>query len=295
MFPKLITIHGFVLPTYGVLVAMGFISGLLVAIHLSQREGLDREKIYNLGIYVALAGMLGSKLFLLIQDRKYYFAHPGDLFSMATLQSGGIFYGGLLTAIAVAAWYSLKGHIPFLKLGDAFAPGIALGHAFGRLGCFSAGCCWGKPTNLPWGVTFTDPYANEVVGVPLGVPLHPTQIYEAIGEAIIFAILYANYRRKKFDGQVLGWYLLMYPTVRLLVEFLRTHVDEALLWNTISDAQLISILLIGMGFWLLWLGPYRRRELIPVTASGSMLSASAAGSRKAGTSRSARAEKLRGR
>lgn len=265
MFPKLLTIHSFVLPTYGVLVAIGFISGIAVAVHLAQCEVLSKEAIYNLGIYLALAGMIGSKLFLLIQDRAYYWDNPRQIFSYSTLQSGGIFYGGLLVAIAVAVWFSHSSRIPFVKMGDVFSPGIALGHAFGRLGCFSAGCCWGKPTSLPWGVTFTEPYSHDLVGVPLGVKIHPTQIYEAISEVIIFLILFFGYRRKRFDGQILGWYLLLYPTVRFLVEFLREHDGEAFFWGTISDAQAISLALIGAGVWILWLGPYRRRVLQPAS------------------------------
>ena len=262
MFPKLLSFHSFVLPTYGLLVATGFVAGLAVSIHLAQREGLDKEKIYNLGIYLALAGMIGAKLFLLFQDRDYYRLNPRQIFSLSTLQSGGIFYGGLLTAIVAALWYTRKSRMPFLKMADAFSPGIALGHAFGRLGCFAAGCCWGKPTSMPWGVTFTNRYSNEVVGVPLGISLHPTQLYEAAAEFVIFALLYLGYRRKRFDGQILGWYLLLYPTARFLVEFLRTHAGEALLWGgAISDAQAISLLLIGLGVWLLWLSPASRQTL----------------------------------
>ena len=271
MFPKLLTIHSFVLPTYGLLVATGFVAGLAIALGLSQRAGLEREKIYNLGIYLVLAGMVGSKLFLLYQDRDYYWNNPKEIFSLSTLQSGGVFYGGLLTAIAVAVWYARKGHIPFLKMADAFAPGIALGHAFGRLGCFAAGCCWGNPTSLPWGVTFSDPYSHEIVGVPLGTPLHPTQLYESAAEALIFVFLYLRYRHKRFDGQILGWYLLLYPTARFFVEFLRSHEGEAFFWgNTISDAQAISVLLVGFAVWLLWINPSRRQALFaasPVSVS----------------------------
>ncbi|OFW35642.1 MAG: hypothetical protein A3J28_12545 [Acidobacteria bacterium RIFCSPLOWO2_12_FULL_60_22] len=253
MFPKLFTYDSFVLPTYGLLVALGFGAGLAVAVKLAGRAGLDKERTFNLGIYLALAGMLGAKVFLVLQDWDYYRENPRQIFSFSTLQSGGIFYGGFLVALAVAVAYVRWERLPFLKTGDAFAPGIALGHAFGRLGCFAAGCCWGQPSNLPWAVTFQDPYAHEVVGVPLDVRLHPTQLYEAGALLLIFAFLYWLHGRKRFDGQVLGWYLLLYPAARFGVEFLRDHSENAwLLGNRLSDAQGVSLVLMAAGLWLLW-------------------------------------------
>jgi phosphatidylglycerol:prolipoprotein diacylglycerol transferase len=275
MFPKLLDFDSFVVPTYGVLVVAGLLTGLFVASRLAQREGLDADRVYNLGVYVALGGILGSKLFLVLQEWDFYLRNPGQLFSFATLQSGGIFYGGLLCAIAVGLWYTRSRNMPFLRMADAFAPGIALGHAFGRLGCFSAGCCWGEPTSLPWAVTFTNPYSHEVVGVPLGVPLHPTQLYEAGALLVIFFVLYRWFSAKQFDGQILGAYLLLYSVTRFLVEFLRSHSPEAQLWGgeellfggPLSAAQGISIALFCVAVWLLWLGPYRRQQSVPGLAS----------------------------
>ncbi|HLA40377.1 MAG TPA: prolipoprotein diacylglyceryl transferase [Candidatus Glassbacteria bacterium] len=260
MFPRLISVGSFDLPTYGVLVVSGLIAGLFFASRLGEREGMKRDDVYNLGIYLALAGILGSKLALILQESAYYYRNPGQLFSMSTLQSGGVFYGGLILAILVGFWYTRRHHLPFLKTSDAFAPGIAIGHAIGRLGCFSAGCCWGLPTSLPWGVTFTDQYSHDAVGVPLGVALHPTQLYESAAELLIFIFLYSQYRKKQFDGQMLGWYLVLYSTARLLVEFLRHHDPEAMIFGSLSDAQGISLVLIGIGAWLLWLRPHRREQ-----------------------------------
>ena len=260
MFPTLISIGSFDIPTYGVLVATGLIAGLYFAARLGEREGMQRDTVYNLGIYLALAGILGSKLALILQERDYYFLNPRQLFSMSTLQSGGVFYGGLILALLVGWWYTRRKQLPFLKTADAFAPGIAIGHAIGRLGCFSAGCCWGLPTSLPWGVTFTDPHSHATVGVPLGVALHPTQLYESAAELAIFFFLYSQYRKKQFDGQMLGWYLVLYSSARFLVEFLRHHDAEAMLFGVLSDAQGISLLLIAIGGWLLWARPQRRRQ-----------------------------------
>ena len=252
MFPRLLTYESFALPTYGVLVALGFVAGLAVAVRLAGREGFDKDRIFNLGVYLALTGMIGAKIFLVAQDWDYYSANPRQIFSFSTLQSGGIFFGGLLVAIAFAVLYLRRAQLPFLKMGDSFVPGIALGHAFGRLGCFAAGCCWGEPSGLPWAVTFSDPYAHQIVGVPLGVDLHPTQLYESAALLLIFAFLYRLHARKQFDGQVLGWYLLLYPAARFTIEFARDHASNAWLWqNRLSDAQGVSLLLIVTGAWLL--------------------------------------------
>ena len=268
MFPQLFSYGSFALPTYGLLVASGFAIGLATALHLARREGLNKAAIYNLGIYVALAALLGAKLLLIVQDMDYYRQNTSALFSFSTIQSGGIFYGGLIGGIGMALWYGRRVRLPFLKTADAFAPGIALGHFFGRLGCFAAGCCWGEPTTLPWGITFTNPHSHQTVGVPLGVALHPTQLYEAAAELAIFVLLYRLYRQKRFHGQILGWYLLLYPAARFIIEFVRSHSEAAYFGGQMfSLAQWAGLLLVSLAVWLLWLGPYSRQRLEPVSAS----------------------------
>jgi phosphatidylglycerol:prolipoprotein diacylglycerol transferase len=124
---------------------------------------------------------------------------------------------------------------------------VALGHAIGRLGCFSSGCCWGKPTALPWGVTFTDPYAHEMFGVPLGVPLHPTQLYEAAAEALIFTFLMRRWKKRAFDGQIVALYLALYGAARLLIELVRDDPDRGFLFGgLLSTSQFIALLMIGL-------------------------------------------------
>jgi phosphatidylglycerol:prolipoprotein diacylglycerol transferase len=252
------------MPTYGLLVATGLIVGLIIAARLGQREGMDKETLYNFGVYLALAGILGSKLALILQEADFYWENPGRLFTLSTLQSGGIFYGGLILGILTAIWYTHRHHLSFLKLGDVFAPGVAVGHSIGRLGCFAAGCCWGEETTMPWGVTFTDPHAHETVGVPLNVALHPTQLYEAAAELAIFLFLYSQFRKKQFDGQILGWYLFLYSIARFVIEIFRSHEVDAVLWQGgLSAAQGISIVLFGIGVWLLWLRPHREQQPSP--------------------------------
>jgi phosphatidylglycerol:prolipoprotein diacylglycerol transferase len=241
------------LPTYGFLVATGVLVGLMVAARLAQRQGQDPEKAWNLGILAVLSAIVGAKVLLVVNDWSFYASHPRELFSLSMLQAGGVFYGGLLAAIAVSVWYIRRNHMPVLRTCDAFAPGIALGHAIGRIGCFAAGCCYGKPTSLPWGVTFTNPLAHELVGTPLNVHIHPTQLYESAVELINFFILYWLIRHKKFEGQVIGAYMFLYGFARYFLEFVRDDPERGSVFGgMMTGTQLISIILVVAG-GLLWL------------------------------------------
>jgi phosphatidylglycerol:prolipoprotein diacylglycerol transferase len=253
VFPKLIQIGDFFIPTYGLLVALGFLAGLWVAGRLAQSRGMAPQLITDLGIYVALAGLLGAKLTMLLYDLPYFLSHPGEIFTMATLQAGGVFHGGLILALLVAVWYVRKRKLQFLPVADVFAPGIALGHAIGRLGCFAAGCCWGAACDRPWAVTFTNPDAHELVGVPLGVPLHPSQLYEASAEALIFALLYWRFRQGTHaPGHIISLYLVLYPTARFFIEFVRTHEQADPFGWGLSLAQWVALALVSVGAVLAW-------------------------------------------
>jgi phosphatidylglycerol:prolipoprotein diacylglycerol transferase len=211
------------------------------------RAGLNAEHITNLGLYCALAALAGAKLMMLVVDAGYYWEHPRRILSLETLQAGGVFYGGLLGALAVAAWYLRKTRLSALVVADAFAPAIALGHAIGRIGCFAAGCCWGTECHLPWAVTFTSMAASQLVGVPLGLPLHPTQLYESAAEFAIFGILYWRFGRPHGRGDIISLYLMLYGAARFLVEFFRYH-EQGNLWGTPLDAsQWISLVLFAVG------------------------------------------------
>lgn len=251
MLPKLFTIGSFYLPTYGLLVATGFLLGLWMTARLARRRGLNPQTVTDLGIYVALAGLAGAKLLMFVYDFDYYRRNPGEIFSIATLQAGGVFYGGLIGALTVAVWYLRSRHLPFLPVADVFAPGIAIGHAVGRLGCFAAGCCWGAECHRPWAVTYENVDAYQLVGVPLGVPLHPTQLYEAGAELGIFAILYRLFAKNPPPGRIIGAYLVLYPFARFMVEFVRAHEQANPFGWVLSNAQWITLGLIGLGLWLL--------------------------------------------
>ena len=245
MYPEIF--HVSFLHTYGLLVALAFLAGLWMATHLGKRAGLNTEAVTNLGIYCALAAIVGAKVMMFIVDLPYYVQHPGEIFSFSTLQAGGVFYGGLIGALAVSAWYLRKTRLPVWRTADVFAPGIALGHGIGRLGCFSAGCCWGVECHLPWAVTFTNPVSNQLVGVPLGIPLHPTQLYESLAEFLIFGILYWRFARPHSPGVIISLYLVLYSTVRFIVEFFRFHEQGNLWGGPLDTSQWISLALFLAG------------------------------------------------
>src|SRR6476619_8406151 len=192
--------------TYGVLLAAAYLLGLKFAMVRAKARGLDAAKVLDLGIYIIISALIGAKLLLLITDFRTFRADPAELLTLA--RSGGVFYGGLILAVAVALWYIRRIGLPLWTTCDVFAPGIALGHVIGRFGCLFAGCCFGKPTTKPWGITFTDPFAAANVGTPLGIPLHPTQLYEAGAEFFIFIMTLATEKKgRAFAGRTFWLYM----------------------------------------------------------------------------------------
>ena len=169
MFPELFKIPylNLTLNTYGVLLAIAFITGLYTMARLAERDGLDKNRVYDLGLWILAAALIGSKVLMIATEwDDFYSDHPGQIFTLDFFRSGGVFYGGFIGAVVASVIVMRIYHLPWWRTADAFAPGIVLGHAIGRLGCFSAGCCWGKPTMLPWGVKFTE-RGHEITGVPI--------------------------------------------------------------------------------------------------------------------------------
>jgi len=253
MHPKLLTLPAFdllgrnigplTLHTYGVLLAIAFITGLWVASRQAKAAGLDPARVTDMAVYVLIAGLIGAKVLLVIVEWSYYAHNPRELLSI--LQSGGVFYGGLIGAFPVAWWYARKHALPPWRTADVLAPAVAIGQAIGRLGCFCAGCCYGRPADVPWAVTFRDAYASRTVGTPLDTPLHPTEIYESLACLAIFFILAAMARRKRFDGQVTLAYVILYAVVRFVIEFYRGDaVRGSVFGGTLSTSQFIALLMV---------------------------------------------------
>jgi phosphatidylglycerol:prolipoprotein diacylglycerol transferase len=260
-----ITIH-----TYGVLLVAAFLVAIVVARRLARREGIEPDMVVDVGVYIILAALIGAKVLLLIVDWEIYSrqfrtlvaegggpiglgldpyiggvaAYIGALSRMglSLLQAGGVFYGGFFAAVLATIWYVRRHDMDLWKVADVAAPAVAIGHGIGRLGCFAAGCCYGIATDLPWGVTFTDTYSGTLVGVPLNIPLHPTQLYEATTNLLLGAFLIWFFGRKQFDGQIFWTYVLAYAVLRFFHEFLRADPRGFMFDGALSTSQFIAII-----------------------------------------------------
>ena len=274
MHPRLLTVPAFdlfgrtlgplVMPTYGILLVLGMLAGLWIVTRQARRAGLVPETISDMAVYAIIAGLIGAKVLLLVVEWPYYSRNPRELLSL--FQSGGVFYGGLLGAIPVAFWYARRHHLDGWKTADVLAPGVVVGQAVGRIGCFMAGCCYGRPTDVPWAVTFTDLYANRNVGTPLDTPLHPTQLYESLACFLILGVLLWMAPRKRFHGQVVLAYVFLYAVARFVIEMFRGDAIRGfVLGGRLSTSQAIAIVMAVAAALVL---PYlvRRKRVAPAAA-----------------------------
>src|SRR5947209_6726997 len=248
MYPRLFEFGPITVYTYGVLLAAAYLLGLKLAMTRAQKRGLDHNRVLDLGISITISALSAAKLLRLVTDFSTFRNDPKELLTLA--RSGGVFYGGLILAVVVALWYIRRAGLPLWTTCDVFAPGIALGHVVGRFGCLFAGCCYGKPTTRPWGITFTDPFALANVGTPLNVPLHPTQLYEAGAELLILIFLLKTERKgNPFPGRTFWLYMLLYAISRFIIEFYRDDA-RGMVW-IFSTSQFISILLAPLAIVML--------------------------------------------
>ncbi len=251
------------LPTYGTLLAIAFLTALWVAQRRARRYEVDPNTVTDLWIASLIAGVLGSKLLLYLLNIEDYLAHPAAI--LTSLRSAGVFYGGLLAAIGVCVIMVRRRGLDGWQVADVLAPAIALGQSIGRLGCLAAGCCWGRETSLPWAVTFTNPRAHEITGVPLGVPLHPTQIYLSLADLAAFGILTWVSGRRSFRGQIILLYLILYALLRGSIESLRDDPRGG--FAGLSTSQVLSIL-VGLAAVILYLRRARQPEASVESAPG---------------------------
>jgi phosphatidylglycerol:prolipoprotein diacylglycerol transferase len=238
MYPNLLSIGPLTIHTYGLFVALGFAVAFLVMLKIGKAQGIKTQQVMDIAFIVILMAIIGSRLAYVAMNFSHYRAHPLDIFKI--WEGGLVFSGGLVGVVLVMIWYLRRHRLSFWPMGDLCAPGIAIGQAIGRLGCFMAGCCYGKPTDLPWAVTFTHPQSLA----PLNTPLHPTQLYAAFSGFIIFVILMFLNAKKQFQGQVFIWFLILHSTARLFMERFRGDERGLIAGTEMSMTQLLTLLVL---------------------------------------------------
>lgn len=243
--------------TYGFMVALAFVVGMIWVSRESRRVGQDPAKAMDLAFYIIVAAIIGSRiLHVAVSERDRFLQNPLTIFKI--WEGGLVFYGGLIASIAVAIWYIRRHNLSFWIISDIFSPAIALGHVFGRIGCFMAGCCHGRIVDHKTWFSIVFP-ANPSSFAPTGVPLYPTQLMEAAGELVIFFILFFLRRHKRFDGQLLATYLIAYSILRAFVEYFRGDVSRGFVIEPwISTSTFISILMFVAGL-LIYIFKLRHR------------------------------------
>jgi phosphatidylglycerol:prolipoprotein diacylglycerol transferase len=256
------TIGPFPIRLYGLMIGIGFLLGVWLASRRARKEGIDPDRILDMGVSLLLAAIVGSRLLYVLVNMQEFQRNWLDVF--AIWKGGLVFYGGLIGAVVAGMWYLRRHQLPLWKTADIFAPYIALGHMFGRFGCFFAGCCYGSPASTSLGITFSDPHSLA----PLGVPLYPTQLFEAGGEFMNFLLLLTLYRHRKFDGQIFWLYPALYAILRFVVEFFRGDAARGLWFGgVISTSQIIAVFMFGAALFMLWwLGSGQRRTDVYVEA-----------------------------
>jgi phosphatidylglycerol---prolipoprotein diacylglyceryl transferase len=254
MHPILFEIGDFPVYTYGLLLAAAYLLGLQFAIVRSKSRGLNQNQIMDLGIWIIVSALIGAKAMLVLVERRQFGWSMDDLWNL--FRSAGVFYGGLIAAVSVALVYLWRHRMPVWTVTDVFAPGIALGHVIGRLGCLLAGCCFGRDASgLPWAITFHSEFAHQNVGTPLNIPLHPTQLYEAGAELLILGFLLATERRgRPFPGRTFWGYMLLYAVSRFIIEFYRGDVRGTVdfFGSVLSTSQFVSVVLVPLSLAMLF-------------------------------------------
>ncbi|MFQ5458464.1 MAG: prolipoprotein diacylglyceryl transferase [Myxococcota bacterium] len=246
-------IEGLTVHTYGVMLAIGFLAGASFCVHQARRYGEDPQRVLDLCFYILIAAILGSRLYYVLIEWPYYAAHPLQILNFT--RGGLVFYGGAIGAILTAIFFMRRWKLPIWRTCDLMAPAVPLGIFFGRIGCFSAGCCYGRPTDVPWAVVFRDPAAIA----DHGIPLHPTQLYASLDGLILFVALVLYQPYKRFDGQVFSAFLIGYAILRYAVEepFRAGDRGAAVEGISVSVATGVPVMLAGLAL-MIFLG-YRAR------------------------------------
>lgn len=237
MYPVLFEFGGFQIRSYGVIVALSFLIGLWMSTREAERKGLDPKLVQDFAVYGLLGGIVGARLyFVLFSAPGYFLQRPWEVFAV---WSGGIgVIGSLIGGFLTAVWYCRRNQIPLLKFADVLAPGVALGQTFGQFACLLNGDSYGRPTDVPWAITYTDPRSLA----PLNIPLHPIEIYEMAAYFLVFLLVWTTRRKYRGNGFAFFTYLAGYGVARFVVECFRG--DPAIIAFGIPAAHVFSLLMI---------------------------------------------------
>lgn len=249
MFPILLNIGPLTIHTYGFLIALGFLVAVNVIKRLAKHHGLDQNVILDITFWALFIGFIGARTLFIVTRFSYFMSNPAEI--VQVWNGGLVFYGGPIFAVPYILYAVRKKNLPIWKVVDVLTPGLVVNHAFGRLGCLAAGCCYGKPTGTSFGVKLQ----SELVDAELrGIPLHPTQLYEGAALFILFFALYRLNKTKVFDGQVFLTYFIAYPIIRSIVEIFRGDLIRGfVIDNVLSTSQFISIIVFALASLMLYL------------------------------------------
>lgn len=247
MYPILFELGGFQVRSYGVIVGLSFLLALWMSTGEAERKGVDPKMVQDFSLYALLGGIVWARLyFVLFSEPAYFLEHPGEVFA---IWNGGMgIIGSLIGGFLVAVWFCRKNKIALLRLGDTLAPGMALGQTVGQFACLLNGDSYGRATDLPWAITFTDPRSMA----PLNIPLHPIELYEMAAYFLVFLLVWKMRKHYRVDGFTFLIYLAGYGTARFIVDFYRG--DPAMFAWGIQAAQLFGVAMIVasiIGFLLL--------------------------------------------
>ncbi len=262
MHPVLFQIGSFPLGTYGLLLAIAFFAGTGLARRQASLDGIPGPAVTDIAVAMLIAAIVGSKALMILVGLLTPMGQEGamafrDIFTMSTLRAGGAIHGGIIAATLTFFWYLRPSRgLPLRKMGDALVPGVALGQAIGRLGCFSAGCCYGTDSHWPWAVVFKDPMAQQLSGTPLGIPIHPVQLYTSLSNLIVMTALLILRKKRGFDGQVFALYFILEGFARMVVETWRGDLDRGtwlgLQWLSTGRLTALGFVALGVILMILW-------------------------------------------
>lgn len=252
------------------MIALAFLFGLWTAMFRARRENISSDRIADMTLWLMIGAIIGARfVYVTTYWREEFAGNPiSEIFKV--YHGGLVYYGGFIGATIAGFIFIHWKKLPVWKTADVLAPSIALGSVFGRTGCLLNGCCYGRPTHVPWAITFTNPQANELSGTPLNTPLHPTQIYDGLLNLLLYIFLAWLFRRKKFDGQVFATYLMCYAVARAFVEYFRGDYTDLHYHFGLTPAQWIGVPIFLAG--LILAAFLSRRDLPKVQTENRMKS-----------------------